>query len=121
MREWARRLRGSGVSFAAMHPGWADTPGLAETLPAFYRRWALLRTPAGADTIVWLATHPAPASTSGRLYHDRRPRPFDRVRSTRLAAADRRRLWEEVVRRSGWPDPAPDAASARPPRRGGPA
>ena len=30
MREWARRLRADGISFSAMHPGWADTPGLAE-------------------------------------------------------------------------------------------
>jgi NAD(P)-dependent dehydrogenase (short-subunit alcohol dehydrogenase family) len=109
MREWARRVAETGVSFAAMHPGWADTPGLAESLPAFHR-WMrpLLRTPAaGADTIVWLAAHPEPASTSGRLYLDRRPRPFDRIPATRLSAADRRRLWHEVVRLAGEPDPAP--------------
>lgn len=109
MREWARRVAETGVSFAAMHPGWADTPGLAESLPAFHR-WMrpLLRTPAaGADTIVWLAAHPEPASTSGRLYLDRRPRPFDRIPATRLSAADRRRLWHEVVRLTGEPDPAP--------------
>ena len=109
VREWSRRLAGSGVSFAVMHPGWADTPGLAETLPGFYRLMRpLLRTAAeGSDTITWLATHPAPASTSGKLYLDRRPRPFDRIRSTRLTAADRRRLWEDVVALSGEPDPAP--------------
>jgi NAD(P)-dependent dehydrogenase (short-subunit alcohol dehydrogenase family) len=103
VREWARRCARSGVSYAVMHPGWADTPGLAETLPGFYRLMRpLLRTAAdGVDTIVWLATHPAPASTSGRLYLDRRPRPFDRVPATRLSAADRRRLWAEVVELAG--------------------
>ena len=108
VREWSRRLAGSGVSFVVMHPGWADTPGLAETLPAFYGRMRpLLRTPAdGADTITWLATHPEPATTSGRLYLDRRPRPFDRIPSTRLTAADRRRLWDEIVALSGEVDPA---------------
>jgi len=109
MREWARRVAETGVSFAVMHPGWADTPGLAESLPAFHR-WMrpLLRTPAaGADTIVWLAAHPEPASTSGRLYLDRRPRPFDRVPGTRLSAVDRRRLWDEIVALTGGPDPAP--------------
>jgi len=108
VREWSRRLAGSGVSFAVMHPGWADTPGLAETLPGFYRLMRpLLRTAAeGADTIVWLATQPEPASTSGRLYLDRRPRPFDRMPATRLSAADRRRLWADVVGLAGGPDPA---------------
>ena len=109
VREWARRLLGTGVTINAMHPGWADTPGLADTLPGFYRVMRpLLRTPAeGADTVVWLAADPAAATESGRLYLDRRPRPFDRVRGTRLSVADRRRLWDAVVGLSGAPDPAP--------------
>ncbi len=109
VREWASRLRETGITINAMHPGWADTPGLAETLPGFYRAMhPVLRTPAdGADTIVWLAADPAGAATSGALYLDRRPRPFDRVPATRLNAADRRRLWEMVVELSGAPDPAP--------------
>jgi dehydrogenase/reductase SDR family protein 12 len=107
IREWARRLPGEGVTFNAMHPGWADTPGLAETLPGFYSKMRpLLRTPAqGADTIVWLATDPGVGGVSGKLFLDRRPRPFDRLPSTRLSAADRRRVWEIVVGLSGAPDP----------------
>ena len=111
VREWARRLRGTGVTINAMHPGWADTPGLAETLPGFYRAMRpVLRSPAeGVDTIAWLAADPAGAATSGSLYLDRRPRPFDRVPGTRLSASDRRRLWDMVVALSGAPDPAPKA------------
>ena len=128
MREWNRRLAGSEIDVAAnaMHPGWADTPGLAEALPDFYRRMRpLLRTPAeGADTIVWLATRPAAAgaapeaggtnspgtrreqrAASGGLYLDRRPRPFDRIPTTRLSAAERRRLWDAVLELSESPDP----------------
>lgn len=110
VREWARRLAGTGFAINAMHPGWADTPGLAEALPAFYRTMRpLLRTPAeGADTITWLATDPAAASTSGKLFLDRRPRPFDRFPGTRLSAAERRRIWEAIVELSGAPDPVPD-------------
>lgn len=110
VREWARRLAGTGVTFYAMHPGWADTPGLADSLPGFYRLMRrALRTPAqGADTIAWLATDPAAPALNGRLFLDRRPRPFDRIRSTRLSAADRRRLWEIVVELAGVPDPAED-------------
>lgn len=111
VREWARRLRqtGSGITVNAMHPGWADTPGLAETLPAFYRSMrALLRTPAqGADTIVWLASHPEAAGRSGGLFLDRRPRPFDRAPQTRLSTTDRRRLWDLVVAMTGDQDPLP--------------
>ncbi len=110
VREWARRLRGTSITINAMHPGWADTPGLAETLPGFYRAMhPILRTPAdGADTIVWLAADPAGAATSGALYLDRRPRPFDRIPATRLGADDRRRLWDMVVELSGALDPAPE-------------
>jgi len=112
MREWARRLAavGSDLTINAMHPGWSDTPGLAETLPAFYRLMGpVLRSPAeGADTIVWLATDPRAGGLSGGLFLDRRPRPFDRAPLTRLSAADRRRLWDLVVERTGAADPLPD-------------
>jgi hypothetical protein len=67
----------------------------------------ILRTPEeGADTIIWLATAPRDTLGSGRLYLDRRPRPYDRLPWTRLAAAERRALWDEVVRRTGGGDPA---------------
>lgn len=114
MREWARRVgprRGGqdGVAFSAMHPGWADTPGIAVSLPGFHRLMRpLLRTPAaGVDTVTWLAVNPAPALINGGLYLDRRRRPFDRVPSTRLTASDRRLLWDRVVALTGVTDPAP--------------
>lgn len=110
VREWARRLGSSGVTVNAMHPGWADTPGLAEALPTFHRLMRpLLRTAAeGADTLVWLATAPEAGDRSGELFLDRQPRPFDRIPSTRLSAGDRRRLWDQVVASSGAPDPLPE-------------
>lgn len=107
VREWARRYRGR-VRFFSMHPGWADTPGLAEALPGFHGLMGpLLRTPdEGVDTITWLATEPELDGQDGRLHHDRRARPFDRLRSTRLSAAERRRLWDEVVRLTDEPQAA---------------
>jgi dehydrogenase/reductase SDR family protein 12 len=107
MREWARRLNGR-VAFMAMHPGWADTPGLAEAMPGFHDLiGSLLRTPAeGADTIAWLATREPVAELSGGLYLDRRRRPFDRVPWTRVDRAQRRRLWDEVTRLAGVDDAA---------------
>jgi NAD(P)-dependent dehydrogenase (short-subunit alcohol dehydrogenase family) len=111
VREWARRLGDTGISFAAMHPGWADTPGVSASLPGFYGAMGpLLRTPAeGADTIVWLASEADPDASSGRLFLDRRSRPFDRVPATRVSAADRCALWDAIVRLAGVADPAPVA------------
>jgi hypothetical protein len=86
-----------------MHPGWADTPGLAASLPGFRARLgSQLRTPAeGVDTLLWLAAAPRDQVASGRLYLDRRVRPFDRLPSTRLSLRDRRELWDRVVSLTG--------------------
>jgi NAD(P)-dependent dehydrogenase (short-subunit alcohol dehydrogenase family) len=93
--EWAQRLRGEGVVHA-MHPGWVDTPGLAEGLSTFHTlAKPVLRTPAeGADTIVWLAAADDAAASTGRFWHDRRPRPTHYLARTREAAQDRAALWE---------------------------
>ena len=109
VREWARRLRGTGVVANAMHPGWANTPGLEASLPGFAGLvGGQLRTAAeGVDTVLWLAAAPEARASSGRLFLDRRERPFDRIPSTRLSAADRARLWDAVVEMTGEPDPAP--------------
>ncbi len=113
IREWDRRA-GDAVSFVAMHPGWADTPGLEASLPGFRRLMRpILRTPAeGIDTTVWLAADPdaRDRGLEGRLLLDRRARPFDRVPATRLSGSDRRELWDRVVAMAGVGDPAPDAA-----------
>ena len=81
----------------ATHPGWADTPGVAESLPTFRKLTGpLLRDAAGgAETTVWLsATEPPPAG--GRLWHDRQPRPTQLLRRTRTGAAERDRMWAWV-------------------------
>jgi dehydrogenase/reductase SDR family protein 12 len=107
VREWARRLGRSGVVANAMHPGWADTPGLAASMPGFHGRvGGLLRSAAeGADTILWLAAAAEARASTGRLFLDRRRRPFDRIPSTRLSAADRRALWDRVLALTREPDP----------------
>ena len=105
--EWARRLASSGVSVNAMHPGWADTPGLRHALPGFGRLVGpLLRTPEeGADTIVWLAAAPEAAGLSGRLFLDRRPRSLHRLRRTRRLdeAQEAGRLWSLCLARAAGP------------------
>lgn len=97
-REWGERLAGEGIVVHSVHPGWADTPGLAESLPRFQRLLRpLLRSPEqGADTVVWLAAADAPLRCTGRLWHDRRVRPFHYLRRTRETASERADLWHAV-------------------------
>lgn len=83
-----------GICTAAMHPGWADTPGVEESLPRFHAltRRVLRDAAGGADTSVWLtATEPTPPS--GRFWHDRRARPIDLLPSTRAGAEARATAW----------------------------
>jgi dehydrogenase/reductase SDR family protein 12 len=99
---WAERLRGSGVVVHAMHPGWADTPGVQRWLPAFRAvTRPIIRTPEqGADTVVWLGGSDVPLRSTGLLWHDRRPRP---VRYGPLApshdAAARQAVWRRCEER----------------------
>ena len=114
---WAEQLAGAGVVVHAMHPGWADTPGVRSSLPRFHTvTRPLLRTPAeGADTIVWLGTAAEPGRCSGRFWHDRRPRPTHLWPRTRETGQERERLLAECIRLSGWHDtPAPPASTSIP-------
>lgn len=97
---WAEQLTGTGVVSHAMHPGWSDTPGVKEALPGFRRITApLLRSPEqGADTIVWLATADDPSKVSGLFWHDRKPRPTHRLRSTAERPGARQALWNQLER-----------------------
>jgi dehydrogenase/reductase SDR family member 12 len=108
--EWTRHLLGTDITFNAMHPGWADTPGLRTALPAFSRIVGpLLRAPEqGADTIVWLAAAPDAADQSGLFFLDRRPRAKHRLRRTRRPdeAREAARLWRLCTERTA------DAGSA---------
>lgn len=103
---WAARVHPDDVVFHAMHPGWADTPGVAESLPTFRKVVGpLLRTPdEGADTIVWLAADDGvPRTTSGGFWLDRRTRSLHKVPSTRRSdtAARRDELWSWVAGAAG--------------------
>ena len=73
---WARRLAGTDVSVESMHPGWVETPGVAEFLPTFRKLTKPLLRDAedGADTAVWLVAT-RPESKSGHFWHDRAQRP----------------------------------------------
>ncbi len=98
---WAERFGHLGIHFHAMHPGWADTPGVDASLPTFARVMGpLLRTAdQGADTLVWLAADDAAATTNGRFWLDRRTRPLHKLPTTKRSDTHKRRdeLWRWVV------------------------
>lgn len=90
----ARRWAVQHVRVYCTHPGWADTAGVASSLPTFRTiTGPILRTPEeGADTAVWLAaTQPAPRT--GGFWHDRRRRPEHYLPLTRFSDRDRQRVW----------------------------
>jgi dehydrogenase/reductase SDR family protein 12 len=103
--EWARRVPSDEVVFHAMHPGWADTPGIASGLPGFHRVMRpLLRTPEqGADTVVWLASADEALRSTAGFWLDRRPRSEHRVPWTR--GGDGAALWALCEQRTGWQGP----------------
>jgi dehydrogenase/reductase SDR family member 12 len=101
---WAKRLEGTGVSFHAMHPGWAATGGVAASLPTFntLMRPFLRSAEQGADTMVWLAgaTEPA-AAKSGELWFDREIVAKHFFGRTQETPEDRVRLWDRLVEITG--------------------
>ncbi|XP_069003573.1 DHRS-12_like_SDR_c-like domain-containing protein isoform X1 [Embiotoca jacksoni] len=66
----------TNIHFSVMHPGWVDTPAVANAMPDFHRSMKdSLRTPEqGADTVVWLSvSEAATTNPSGRFYQVCRP------------------------------------------------
>ncbi len=103
----AERLDPAVVTSAAMHPGWAATPGVASSLPRFHaltRR--LLRSPEeGSDTVLWLAVCARLDGQTGGFWFDRRAVSTHLLPGTREPAGERARLWDQVVAWSGLPEP----------------
>jgi len=91
---WAEQWRKDGIIVNAMHPGWADTPGVASALPTFrsITRRILRTSEEGADTIIWLAKAKEAGGLSGRLFLDREPRTPYLLSKTQEPAAQRAQL-----------------------------
>ena len=97
-RELARRLHGTGVTANCLHPGFVATRfgdqsgGLFSHLVSFAKLFAI--SPAkGAETIIYLASSPEVAQTTGRYFYKCQP-------STPSAAAQDDRAASELWRRS---------------------
>jgi len=99
---WA--VREIQTEFVAMHPGWADTPGVQESIPGFRRVTApILRSASeGADTIAWLAAvNPLPGA-SGTFWSDREVRTTHKTPQSKKLDTEinRQSLWQQVEQMS---------------------
>jgi dehydrogenase/reductase SDR family protein 12 len=119
---WAARFAPAPVASYAVHPGWVDTPGLAEGLPRFRTLMRpLLRTPEeGADTAVWLAAGgptvaartAGPTPVASGFFHDRHPRSDHRFPVTHPSGpGDPERLLAWCAARTATETPVPGARS----------
>lgn len=108
-RRWGAELAGDGVTVHSMHPGWADTPGVQDSLPLFGRvTGPILRTAEqGADTVVWLVAAAQATATTGEFWHDRRPRPVAYLPGTRTTPGQAEQLWRLCVAATGEPGRQP--------------
>lgn len=92
---WAKQWVDDGIVVHNMHPGWAKTPGVEQSLPEFNRKMQkVLRTPEqGADTIIWLACASEATCTSGRFWLDREPHSTHLSNKTRETPEQRASLF----------------------------
>jgi len=111
--EFADRLRGTGVTINAMHPGDVRT-GIGRNNGILYRLflhtviWPFLKDPAiSGDALYWLASSPDVAGVSGKFFHltiEEKPaqHALDRAIGARVWDVSRR-----LVGLDGGPDPYP--------------
>lgn len=95
--ELAERLKGTGVTANALHPGWVATNIGANNVPIFGRigkaiiNLTAISPEKGAETTIYLATSPEVADVSGQYFYKCKPA------QTTAAAQDKevaRQLWE---------------------------
>ncbi|MAT91913.1 MAG: retinol dehydrogenase [Halioglobus sp.] len=119
--EWAQAWADAGIVVNAMHPGWADTPGVESSLPGFYRLTRpLLRSPEeGADTAVWLAASTEAGKVSGEFWLDREIHPSHLSGRTRETPEERAQLLQvlEELRQSTAVKPAASGPRGKKARR----
>jgi len=97
-QELAEQLRGTGVVVNALHPGLVKNTQLLGNVGGFLR-WitnTFGKSPeVGADTAVWLATAPATATETGKMWFRRKP---IKTPGQGTDPEARRRLWQESER-----------------------
>jgi dehydrogenase/reductase SDR family protein 12 len=85
---WRQRY-GQRFRFYVTHPGWVETPGVADAMPLFRMTFApLLRTARqGADTALWLAANRPESRRVDAVWFDRAEHPAHLLPGTRQGAS----------------------------------
>jgi NAD(P)-dependent dehydrogenase (short-subunit alcohol dehydrogenase family) len=102
-RELARRLQRTGVTANCLHPGFVatrigDDSGGVISRFAWLAKLFAISPEEGADTIVYLASSPAVAETTGKYFYKRQPiAPSPAAQDDRAAAL----LWESSTALAG--------------------
>lgn len=101
----AKRYAADGITVHSMHPGWADTPGISDSMPTFSKvlRPILRSGEQGADTVVWLTAATSAARTTGLFWCDRLPRSTYYLPRRHDDPAARRSVWAYVCEAAGIP------------------
>src|SRR3989442_1106215 len=97
----AKRLRGTGVTVNALHPGdvatniWSGAPSWSQPIFAIAKRLLMISPEEGARKITYLAASPEVEGWTGLYFEKNRPTPPSQLaREDGLAA----RLWTESAR-----------------------
>lgn len=100
---FADELAADGIRVDAMHPGWADTPGVERSLPRFRKVLGhLLRSPeAGADTLLWLLVTHEDRGETGGFFFDRHRTPTETLPWTRTSPTTRAAIWRRIRAQAG--------------------
>jgi NAD(P)-dependent dehydrogenase (short-subunit alcohol dehydrogenase family) len=99
--ELAKRLKGTGVTVNALHPGVVktnfanDSSGFMGFFLGLDKRFAGITPEQGADTVGYLATSPEVKDVTGTYFHKRRAQKTNPIS---YAASANQRLWAESAR-----------------------
>lgn len=96
---WAKDANLQGSVFS-MHPGWVATPGVAHSLPGFWKMMEgrLRDSEEGADTALWLALSDEVHPYSGSFFFDREVKSPYLFPWHRESPKDRQELWTGLER-----------------------
>lgn len=100
-RELAKRLRGTGVSVNALHPGdvatniWSGAPAWTRPILAVIKRLVMMSPEEGGKRITYVATSPEVDGTTGLFFVKDRPVPPSKLAQDDALAV---RLWNESAR-----------------------
>ena len=100
-RELAKRLRGTGVTVNALHPGsvasniWSGAPRWTQPIFVIAKRLFMISPEAGAVRITYLAASPEVSGDTGLYFENDRPTPPSQLACDDTLAAQ---LWDASAR-----------------------